>query len=304
MVMARAKYMRDEGDNLGVVAHELWHAERQKQRESAQRAISLLPIAVCDLPTAFLSTAYCPLPTATLIRRCLHAFLGHSTPAGGREAGGLFESAGEMALVREAAISGDFDQILAVGKQIRFGLVDLAFEHELFWSQAEQFRESAMKMEGAEMGLFGDLIELGSAMILLLHELQRRNEAGEFGIGLEILRLERSPIGTRGLAAKEGKWAGPERREFAEGDEPEDPDIAVRIGNLDAVGGRAVAVHLVHAALGAIEQLLAEMTIERGKALGVELRLELAVNDDERNRRFGTRARLPPFFDGWCLISS
>src|SRR5262249_15617456 len=70
----------------------------------------------------------------------------HAAPAGRRQAGGLLEPAGEVALVREAAILGDLRQFLVAGEQVVLGLVDLALEQELLRREAEQLGKAAVEV--------------------------------------------------------------------------------------------------------------------------------------------------------------
>ena len=62
----------------------------------------------------------------------------------------MFEAAGEVALVGEAAVAGDDAQILRTRQELGLGGVDLAFEQVLLGCQAEQLGKAAMKVEGAE----------------------------------------------------------------------------------------------------------------------------------------------------------
>ena len=58
------------------------------------------------------------------------------------------------------------------------------------------------------------------------------------------------------------------------GDQREDPHVAVRIGELYAIGRGAMPIDLVHATLGAIEQLLAKLCVQGTEGLCAKDRLE------------------------------
>src|SRR5687768_1147572 len=117
----------------------------------------------------------------SVVRR-LAPLLGHPAPAGGGQARRLLEPAGKMTLVREAALLGDRRQFLLAAEQLGLGQVNLAVEQELLWRQAQQFAEAAVEVEGAEVDRLGDVHERGAAVELLLHELQRRDEARQLGV--------------------------------------------------------------------------------------------------------------------------
>src|SRR5437868_2851661 len=77
-------------------------------------------------------------------------------PAGRRQAGRLFESAGEVALVGKTTIRGDLGKLLFPGQKLALGGVDLALEQVMLGCQAEQFGEASVKMKGAQMNRPGD----------------------------------------------------------------------------------------------------------------------------------------------------
>ena len=104
-------------------------------------------------------------------------------PARRSQAGKLLESTGKMALVGEAAEFGDVRQFRVSGEKHALGLENLAFKEEVLGGDAQQFRESAMEMEGAKMNMPGDFAELRPAAEMLAHELDRGHEARQFRVG-------------------------------------------------------------------------------------------------------------------------
>src|ERR1700685_1358513 len=56
--------------------------------------------------------------------------VGHAAPARRRQAGGLLEAAGEVALMREPAGTGDAREVLAALDQQMFGQLDLTVQEQ------------------------------------------------------------------------------------------------------------------------------------------------------------------------------
>src|SRR5688500_16052168 len=105
-----------------------------------------------------------------------------SAPACRSQTGGLFEAAGEMALMGKAAISGDLSELAPPRCQGTLCRMNLAAQHKMFWGLSNQFSEPTVKMKRAEVGFFGDFVERGIAREFLLHEFQRGEHSHQFRI--------------------------------------------------------------------------------------------------------------------------
>src|SRR5665213_1353869 len=106
----------------------------------------------------------------------------HPAPPGRGQAGGLLESAGEVALMGKAAVAGDLQQLLLAIQQSILGVVNLALQEKLLWRKAHQLSKAPMEMERAEFHLLGNLDKGWPAAVFLLHEFKRGDEPGQLMI--------------------------------------------------------------------------------------------------------------------------
>ena len=120
----------------------------------------------------------------------------------------------------------------------------LTFQLEVLGRDAEQFGETAMEMEGAEMHMLGNFAERGAAAIVFGHEEHGGDEAGEFRVGGEVGGADGNPIAERRHEAIKDNGAGAERGIRTVGDGAEDPVLAAGIGNGDAIGGNRLAAEV------------------------------------------------------------
>lgn len=81
-------------------------------------------------------------------------------------------------------------------------------------------------------------------------------------VGKEIGGLDARPLVTGGLETEERIGPLPEGRVAAVGGDAERPDVAVLVGEKDAIDFDAVAVQMVHPASGLIDHLLFQAAIK------------------------------------------
>src|SRR5581483_5829184 len=99
----------------------------------------------------------------------------------------------------------------------------------MLWSNSEQFRESSMEMERAEVHLLSDLTQRRASVEFRFHELDRRHKPSELVVGLEVGRTERAPIGDRRLLTDEYVRPFSKRRILSMRHHSENPQISVGI---------------------------------------------------------------------------
>src|SRR5690348_10852058 len=152
----RAAWRLSASEQHGAIEEITCHAERSEASGVHRRARSFasLRMTTSALHDQLLAPSGGTGPGSVV--RCLLPFCNHPAPARRSQPRGLLEAAGEMALMGEAAILGNVRQFLIAGKQLALGGMNLAIQHELFGSQAQQIREPPMKVERAEMNRLGD----------------------------------------------------------------------------------------------------------------------------------------------------
>ena len=111
----------------------------------------------------------------------------------------------------------------------------LALQQKMLGSDPEQFRESPMEMERAEVHVPGDFTQGRAFSEIFAHKLHRGNEASGLGIRREIGGAQRNPVAVARKQAIKDDRSAAQRRIASIRHRTEDPKLPARIGDRDAI---------------------------------------------------------------------